>query len=135
MEPYPRSYQQEKGGDEIPHNPTSCSLQRHALFCLFSFGKQVVRGKAVVILLPLWRWSSMFLTFSYGKVKLAFSQSLQYNIGYRIWSKRVLAGSGGVLKAQVILSLRDAIPRSPKYPLMKIAHSGTQSRGKCHRKS
>lgn len=95
-----------------------CSVQRHMFSCSY-FGKQVVSGKAVVILLPLWMQSHVFIAVSHRKVKLAFSQTLQYSIWYRISSKWILTGSRGESKAQMFLSLRGDVSKSTKYPLTK----------------
>lgn len=82
-----------------PHLPIPTE---HVFLSLLCFVKQIVRGKAVVILLPPWMQSGVFLSFSHGKLKLTVSQTKissrnPNNTGDR--SKIDLAGPRGELKA------------------------------------
>lgn len=74
----------ERRGRNSPQPHLLLPPETHGFLPLFSFGKQVVSGQEVVIPLPPWISSSVFLAVPHRKVKLASSQTLQYNIWYRV---------------------------------------------------
>lgn len=71
MEASQRSYQEDKRDDgKFPRTPPltpSIDMQFSLMQSLFSFGRQVARGKAIVILLPPWMQSIVFLAFTVGR--------------------------------------------------------------------